>query len=118
MAVLEVWRREQRDLVELEGDRFTVGRSDDNDYMIEDDTVSRHHVLLERIAGVWFVHDLDSSNGTIVNRRRITGEKELRPYDELVLGKTKIIFRDKPAANVPSTDRVDSAPALARARSS
>lgn len=114
MDVLEVWRREQRDLVELEGDRFTVGRSDDNDYKIEDDTVSRHHVLLERIAGVWFVQDLNSSNGTILNRRRLTGEKELRPHDELVLGKTKIIFRDKPAANAPSTDHVDSAPVLTR----
>ena len=116
MAVLVVWRPDgQQDVVELEGDRFTVGRLSDNDYAIEEDgTVSRHHLRLERVAGVWFVHDLDSSNGTILNRRRLAGEKELRPYDELVLGKTKIVFRDRPVANVPSTDRVDSAPVLTR----
>jgi pSer/pThr/pTyr-binding forkhead associated (FHA) protein len=115
MAVLEVWRREQRDLVELQGDRFTVGRSDDNDYEIDDDkTVSRHHVVLECIAGVWFVHDLNTRNGTILNRRRIAGEKELRPHDELVLGKTKIIFRDQAAAGAPSTDGVAPVPKLTR----
>jgi pSer/pThr/pTyr-binding forkhead associated (FHA) protein len=108
MAVLEVWRSEQRDLVELQGDRFTVGRSDDNDYEIDDDkTVSRHHVLLECVAGVWFVHDLNTRNGTILNRRRIAGEKELRPHDELVLGKTKIIFREHPAdASSTATPRL------------
>jgi hypothetical protein len=114
MAVLEVWLREQREMVELGHDRFTVGRSDDNDYRIDDDTVSRHHVLLKCVSGVWFVQDLGTLNGTIVNRRRIAGEKELAPCDELVLGKTKMVFRDATAADPPTADVDHSSPKLTR----
>jgi pSer/pThr/pTyr-binding forkhead associated (FHA) protein len=110
MAVLTIWRRGKRDSVAIESDRFTIGRSADNDYEIEDDrTVSRHHVVLERVAGVWFLQDLNAVNGTIVNGRHIDGETELQPMDEIVLGKTRMIFRDQ-----PSRDEHVEAPKLTR----
>jgi pSer/pThr/pTyr-binding forkhead associated (FHA) protein len=99
MAVLEIWRRGRQDSIALDGGRFTIGRSADNDYEIDDDqTVSRHHVVIEHVAGVWFLRDLNAVNGTILNRRRITGQCELRAKDEIVLGKTRMVFRERPAS--------------------
>lgn len=95
MSVLEVWRRDKRDSIALEGDRFTIGRSADNDYEIADDqTVSRHHVVLERVGDVWLLRGLNAVNGTILNGRRVGGATELHSRDEIVLGKTLLIFRD------------------------
>jgi pSer/pThr/pTyr-binding forkhead associated (FHA) protein len=104
MAVLEVWRRDKQDTVALETDRFTIGRSADNDYEIADDqTVSRHHVVLERVEGVWLLRDLNAVNGTILNGRRVDGAAELHAHDEVVLGKTLLIFRDRPTTEEPAT---------------
>jgi pSer/pThr/pTyr-binding forkhead associated (FHA) protein len=50
-----------------------------------DDTVSRHHARLELRDGRWFLIDLDSSNGTSVNGRRVR-DAEVRPGDRIRLG--------------------------------
>jgi pSer/pThr/pTyr-binding forkhead associated (FHA) protein len=50
-----------------------------------DDTVSRHHARLELRDGRWFLVDLDSSNGTLVNGRRVH-DVEVRPGDRIRLG--------------------------------
>jgi pSer/pThr/pTyr-binding forkhead associated (FHA) protein len=110
MAVLEIWRQGRHESIALDGGRFTIGRSADNDYEIEDDeTVSRHHVVLEESAGVWSLRDLNAVNGTILNGRRIAGESELRGRDEIVLGRTRMVFRERPAA-----EEREAAPRLTR----
>lgn len=53
--------------------------------MFSDDTVSRHHARLELRVGRWFLVDLDSSNGTVVNGRRVR-DAEVRAGDEIRLG--------------------------------
>ena len=53
--------------------------------MFGDDTVSRHHARLELREGRWFLVDLDSSNGTLVNGRRVH-DTEVRPGDRILLG--------------------------------
>ena len=50
-----------------------------------DDTVSRHHARLELRDGRWHLVDLDSSNGTIVNGRRVH-DAEVRAGDRVRLG--------------------------------
>ena len=53
--------------------------------MFADDTVSRHHARLELRDGRWFLLDLESSNGTTVNGRRVH-EAEVRAGDRIELG--------------------------------
>jgi len=55
--------------------RLTLGRADDNNWVLPDTdpepTVSRHHCVLEVVADGFTVTDLDSTNGTWLNGRRL-----------------------------------------------
>ena len=53
-------------------DGLRIGQSRENDVVIDDDVfVSRRHCLVERTAGVLYVRDLDSKNGTYLNEVRV-----------------------------------------------
>jgi hypothetical protein len=97
--------------IALEADRLTVGRSSDNDLVVEDSSVSRHHAILERFGVTWFVRDLNSSNGTDVNGDRVIGERALRNGDEILLGRSRLVFHDR-ASDDPSTSKRDPLPRL------
>jgi pSer/pThr/pTyr-binding forkhead associated (FHA) protein len=71
----------------------SIGRGDDNDVRIHDDTVSLSHATLLRKAGVWFVVDLRSMNGTYVDGSRVSGERELHPGACVRLGAVELVFR-------------------------
>jgi pSer/pThr/pTyr-binding forkhead associated (FHA) protein len=71
----------------------SIGRADDNDIRIHDDTVSLSHATLLRKAGVWFVVDLRSMNGTYVDGSRVSGERELHPGACVRLGAVELVFR-------------------------
>ena len=53
------------------GERFRVGKSLDNDLVLADETVSRHHVDIVQEGGGFVVRDMGSTNGTIVDGARI-----------------------------------------------
>ncbi|NWF51302.1 MAG: FHA domain-containing protein [Ignavibacteriaceae bacterium] len=52
-----------------------IGRAKDNDIVIENIKVSRKHARLEKAGNEWFIEDLESSNGTYLNGKRIKREK-------------------------------------------
>jgi pSer/pThr/pTyr-binding forkhead associated (FHA) protein len=65
-----------------------IGRSLDNDIVLEDPTVSRKHAVLKVFDNnSIFLNDLDSSNGTFINSERITELTEVVKHDEILLGK-------------------------------
>jgi tRNA A-37 threonylcarbamoyl transferase component Bud32 len=77
----------------LHQDETTLGRTTDNDVMIQDGTVSRQgHARLNFHEGVWFLEDLNSSNGTFVNGSRIVQPAPLQPGDEVRLGDVILTF--------------------------
>jgi pSer/pThr/pTyr-binding forkhead associated (FHA) protein len=51
----------------LLGERTTLGRDPGSDVVLADEDVSRHHARLIRKHGKYYVEDLDSLNGTLVN---------------------------------------------------
>ena len=57
--------------VALERDLYRLGRGTDNDIVIPGEGVSRHHARLERRGEAWEYTDLDSTNGTFVDGRRV-----------------------------------------------
>jgi hypothetical protein len=69
----------------LHAAELMLGRSPDCELVFCDDTVSRHHARLELRDGRWFLVDLGSSNGTLVNGRRVR-DAEVRPGDRIRLG--------------------------------
>jgi DNA-binding CsgD family transcriptional regulator len=113
MALLEIQGLHGRDIVTLDGDRFTVGKNPENDIVLsEDPSVSRVHAVLERISGRWAIHDRGSTNGTLVNGERIFGDRQLRDDDEIILGRTRLHFCDRTTPDDISTARTGAKPRL------
>jgi FHA domain len=68
-----------------------VGRHYGCDIMLEDPTVSRRHAQLVFRDDSWIVHDLDSTNGTMVNGARV-GRCAVQPGDRLALGEALLVI--------------------------
>ena len=77
--------------IALESDVLTIGRSPHSDVFLDDVTVSRHHARVIRDEDGYLVEDLNSLNGTYVNRKRIERHR-LYDGDELQIGKFKLAF--------------------------
>ena len=75
----------------LESDATTVGRNPESDVFLDDVTVSRKHVVVERRADAFFVRDVGSLNGTYVNGERVE-ETKLASGDEIQVGRFKLVF--------------------------
>jgi pSer/pThr/pTyr-binding forkhead associated (FHA) protein len=73
---------------------LTIGRARESGLVLSDPEVSRSHASLECEDGVVYVHDLDSSNGTFLNGRRITEPIEVRLGDEIDVGTTRLIVEE------------------------
>lgn len=70
------------------------GRSEESDVQLVADEVSRHHAKIIHRNGMLVLKDLDSLNGTYVNRQRIV-ERVLSHMDEIWFGsKCRLIYRD------------------------
>ncbi|MBI4510378.1 MAG: FHA domain-containing protein [Deltaproteobacteria bacterium] len=82
-------RDEGRTFALPEGDTG-LGRGVDNDFVLTDLAVSRHHVRLRCVKGRVLVQDLGSGNGTLLNGSEVTGETPVRNGDILELGKTRV----------------------------
>jgi pSer/pThr/pTyr-binding forkhead associated (FHA) protein len=71
--------------LQLQGGTVRIGRAEDNDLVLDDDRVSRHHGQLAARQGRLVYSDLGSTNGSFVNGARVT-EIALGPGDVLHLG--------------------------------
>ncbi len=81
------------DDVTMKNSRLLIGRSDHNDIAINSRFISRHHALLVRHSGSTFLMDLNSTNGTFVNAKRVSNHVLLND-DVISLGQHKIKFND------------------------
>lgn len=72
---------------------FEVGRGGDLDVVLRDPEVSRRHVRFESRGGVVYVDDLQSSNGTFLNGRRVSEAIEVREGDSVDVGTTRLLVR-------------------------
>ncbi|HJU48817.1 MAG TPA: FHA domain-containing protein [Gaiellaceae bacterium] len=91
-SYVELWGPSGRELCVLDTERMTLGTLASNDVVVDAEGVSRVHAVLERFGDTWCVRDLGSRNGTYVNGGRIVGERALRPGDEIVLGRLRLLF--------------------------
>ena len=75
------------------GDRpVTVGRLTECTVPLNDQNVSRRHAEIRPGRGAYVVADLGSTNGTMVNGTRISGEQRLADGDILSFGSTYVRF--------------------------
>lgn len=80
--------------VPLSADETKFGRSEECDVVLVADEVSRNHAKICRAGGKSVLFDLQSLNGTYVNRQRIV-ERVLTHMDEIWFGsRCHLVFRD------------------------
>lgn len=114
-AYVEVWSRRGPELVAVGGTRTSLGRGHGNDIRLPDDpNVSDLHAVIERYGAGWTVRDLGSANGTFVNAERVDAERRLRHGDELILGRTRLVFRLRDTPAVTATAAPEPPPRLSR----
>ena len=70
-----------------------VGRADACHIKLSDTYASNFHARLYPKNDTWHVEDLGSTNGTYLNRQRVSGSVELQAGDEIRIGKTTLELR-------------------------
>jgi len=91
---------------DLNVEKTTVGRVEDNAIHIPEGSVSSYHCeILLRGTDV-FVKDLNSTNGTFVNGKQVQAEGPLKPGQILRLGSVELRFEDPDAKAAASTKKI------------
>ena len=76
----------------LDKSEITIGRDKSCDIMIDDPQISGRHCIIESDGeGEFYLTDLDSTNFTYINRKKIKKKKEILYGDRILIGNT--IFR-------------------------
>jgi pSer/pThr/pTyr-binding forkhead associated (FHA) protein len=82
---------------ELNVDRTTIGRVEDNTFQIADQSVSSHHCEVHLQGAEILIRDLNSTNGTFINNEKIS-EAVLKPGQTLRLGQVELKLEAEGAA--------------------
>lgn len=87
---------------------FSIGSGLDSDIRYQDPTISRNHALLHMQQDVMRIEDLNSSNGTKVNKHNIQ-EALIHPDDEILFGNFMVSGREliEKAALIKRKQKVD-----------
>ncbi|MFT5524688.1 MAG: two-component system NtrC family sensor kinase, partial [Pirellulaceae bacterium] len=91
--------RDQGKRFELAESACTVGRDDDSSIQLHDTEVSRQHAEFRPLEDGCEVVDLNSSNGTFINSRRIK-QQSLKTGDRIQMGRTMMIFTNTTSPSV------------------
>jgi len=75
------------------GDELIIGRADKCHIVLDDTYVSQMHARIFQRDGSVMLEDLGSTNGTYLNRRRITGTTQIHRGDKVKIGKTVMELR-------------------------
>lgn len=88
---------------------ITIGREQNNDVILDDQTVSRNHAKLYfEPDGTTYFEDLNSSNGSFVNGNRVQGKVQVQPTDILKVGKALLQWQNYLYLNPKTSDNSSS----------
>jgi len=92
---------DETQIIKLEKETITLGRREDNDIVLDDIFVSRHHAQIDKKGERYIIKDRDSRYGTFINAERIT-EAPLNYGDEIQIGNILITFvNEKTLDHIP-----------------
>jgi protease PrsW len=77
----------------LNRSQISVGRTLNNDFVVENPSVSKQHAQIATVNGNHIITDLGSSNGTFINGHRITQATALEDGCEVRFGRARFVYR-------------------------
>src|SRR6266540_3235713 len=84
----------ERRRLALAGEPLTIGRDPENDLVLDDRRVSRRHAEIRLRLGRYTLYDLQSTNGTFVNGRRVA-EVVLSDGDRIAIGGSELVLQQE-----------------------
>jgi pSer/pThr/pTyr-binding forkhead associated (FHA) protein len=75
----------------IQNDVTRIGRKLDNDLVIQDPLLSRHHAEIRLVEDKFRIFDLDSTGGTFLNNKKV-GESVLYSGDIILLANVPVMF--------------------------
>jgi len=79
--------------IELPNEQLSIGRSSESGLVIRDDYTSTHHARLMLWNGAWVIQDLDSTNGTYLDGKRVTVPQPIPLGAPIKIGTTTFELR-------------------------
>jgi hypothetical protein len=79
--------------IELENAPVTIGRAPESTLVLTDDYASSHHARLVPRDGQWLVEDLGSTNGTYLDKTKVTAPTPVPAGGKVRIGKTVLELR-------------------------
>jgi len=76
-------------------DNFTIGRAPDNDLVIDDTFASQHHAKILATGDGFVLQDLESTNGTSVEGRRVSELVPLHDGVTITIGKATLVYEEE-----------------------
>ncbi|MBN1304133.1 MAG: FHA domain-containing protein [Anaerolineales bacterium] len=85
---------------------IVIGREPNSDILLTEETASARHARLNYHHSQWWLEDLDSKNGTILNSNKLTTPTVIISNDEIICGKTTLTIRLQSDSSVTTTQRI------------
>ena len=79
--------------ISLDSRPILIGRADDSTLVLDDDYASTRHARIAMQGEEWYVEDLGSTNGTYLDRAKVTGPTRVPVGVPVRIGKTVIELR-------------------------
>src|SRR3954466_14150278 len=79
--------------ISLDGRPILIGRADDSTLVLDDDFASTRHARISLRGTDWYVEDLGSTNGTYLDRAKVTAPQRVPLGAQIRIGKTVIELR-------------------------
>lgn len=86
----------------IQSPSIVIGRAVETDFVVSHPEVSRRHCRILQEGGAWFIEDLGSRRGTLVNGARIAERTPIQEGDEILIGPITLGFgtKSEPAGSV------------------